>query len=129
MFIGVSMKTLCYKTTFHTLTTICCGLRRRIKTPHRQGKLKIMNEFNKNEQMERLARLSEKQPDAISSEQRMSLGIYESTKPTTNGLSADDRLRLAGLKQRIATDVLSPSERTSLAIEISNLEKNTGDNK
>ncbi len=88
-----------------------------------------MNEFNKNEQMERLARLSEKQPDAISSEQRMSLGIYESTKPTTNGLSADDRLRLAGLKQRIATDVLSPSERTSLAIEISNLEKNTGDNK
>jgi hypothetical protein len=58
----------------------------------------------------------------------MSLGIYESTKTTTNGLSADERLRLAGLKQRIATDNLSPGERTSLALEIQNLEKKlTGD--
>ncbi len=86
-----------------------------------------MNEFNKNEQMERLARLSEKQPDAISSEQRMSLGIYESTKPTTNGLSADEHLRLAGLKQSVARDVLSPQERIIKSIEISNLEERIGD--
>jgi hypothetical protein len=89
-----------------------------------------MNEFETNNQMEQLARLSEKQPDAISSEQRMSLGIYESTKPTTNGLSADDRLRLAGLKQSVARDVLSPQERITKSVEILNLEeKNTGDKK
>jgi hypothetical protein len=88
-----------------------------------------MNEFNKNEQMERLARLAEKQPDAISSEQRMTLGIYESTKQhaVNTGLSADERLRLSGLRQRIATDVLSPSERTVMALEITNLENNIGD--
>ncbi len=82
-----------------------------------------MNEFEVNNEMEQLARLSEKQPDAISSEQRMSLGIYESTKTTTNGLSADDRLRLAGLKQSVARDVLSPQERIIKSIEISNLEE------
>jgi hypothetical protein len=82
-----------------------------------------MNEFEVNNEMEQLARLSEKQPDAISSEQRMSLGIYESTKPTTNGLSADDRLRLAGLKQSVSSDVLSPQERIIKSIEISNLEE------
>ncbi len=85
-----------------------------------------MNEFETNNEMEQLARLSEKQPDAISSEQRMSLGIYEIAKQhhARTGLSADDRLRLGGLKQRIAQDKLSPSERTSLALEILELEKN-----
>lgn len=86
-----------------------------------------MNNFETDNQMEQLARLSEKQPDAISSEQRMSLGIYESTKPTTNGLSADEHLRLAGLKQSVARDVLSPQERIIKSIEISNLEERIGD--
>jgi hypothetical protein len=91
-----------------------------------------MNEFQVKNEMELLLQAKQKQPDLyaqLPATTKMSLGIYESTKPTTNGLSADEHLRLAGLKQRIATDVLSPSERTSLAIEISNLEKNTGDNK
>jgi hypothetical protein len=88
-----------------------------------------MNEFNQNEQMEQLARLSEKQPNAISAEQRISLGLYQIAKQhaTTNGLTADERLRLAGLKQRIASDVLSPSERITKSLEIQNLEKNTGE--
>ncbi len=88
-----------------------------------------MNEFETNNQMEQLTRLSEKQPDAISSEQRMSLGLYQIAKQhhVNTGLSADERLRLAGLKQRIAQDNLSPGERTSLALEIINLEKNTGE--
>ncbi len=83
-----------------------------------------------NNKMELLARLSEKQPDAISSEQRMSLGIYEIAKQhaAANGLSADERLRLRGLKQSIATDNLSPSARTVMALEILNLEqKNIGE--
>jgi hypothetical protein len=79
-------------------------------------------EFKLDEQMERLARLSEKQPNAISSEQWMSLGIYESTKTTATELTADDRLRLAGLKQSIAQDNLSPNERTVKALEILELE-------
>jgi hypothetical protein len=90
-----------------------------------------MNETN-NEQMEQLSRLSEKQPDAISSEQRMSLGLYQIAKQhaATNGLSADDRLRLRGLKQSVARDVLSPQERITKSVEILNLEqKNTGENK
>jgi hypothetical protein len=90
-----------------------------------------MNEFETNNQMEQLARLSEKQPDLyaqLPAQAKISLGIYESTKPTTNGLSADDRLRLAALNRRVAQDNLSPQERTSLAIEILNLEeKNTGE--
>ncbi len=90
-----------------------------------------MNEFNKSEQMERLARLSEKQPDAISSEQRMSLGLYQiaQQRAANTGLTPDEQLRLRGLKHRIAADNLSPSERTSMALEIQNLEKITGVNK
>jgi hypothetical protein len=84
-----------------------------------------MNDLKQNERMERLARLSEKQPDAISSEQRMSLGIYQlAQQHATNGLTADELLRLRGLKQRLATDILTPGERTAMAIEILNLEKN-----
>jgi hypothetical protein len=92
-----------------------------------------MNEFKPDNKMEQLAQLSEKQPELFAqlpAVTKMSLGIYESAKPTTNGLSADDRLRLAGLKQRIAQDILSPSERTVMALEILNLEeKNIGDKK
>ncbi len=84
-----------------------------------------------NNEMEQLARLSEKQPDAISSEQRMSLGLYQIAKQNAvnTGLSADERLRLRGLKQRIATDILPSSERISLALEISQLEKNNDTHK
>jgi hypothetical protein len=83
-----------------------------------------MNETN-NEQMERLSRLSEKQPDAISSEQRMSLGLYQIAKQraTHAGLSSDELLRLRGLKLSVARDVLSPQERITKSVEISNLEE------
>jgi hypothetical protein len=90
-----------------------------------------MNEKLNNE-MELLLQAKQNQPDLyaqLPAATKISLGIYESAKPAANNeLSADERLRLAGLKQRIATDVLSPGERTSLAIEILNLEeKNTGE--
>jgi hypothetical protein len=89
-----------------------------------------MNEKLNNE-MELLIKAKQNQPDLyaqLPATTKMQVGLYQSTKITTNGLSADDRLRLAGLKQRIATDVLSPGERTSLALEILNLEeKNTGE--
>ncbi len=91
-----------------------------------------MNEFNKNEQMEQISRLAEKQPDAISSEQRMSLGLYQITQQhaTNTGLSAEEKLRLSGLKRRISQDILTPTERTVTALEIQNLEKKlTGENK
>ncbi len=91
-----------------------------------------MNELKTNSEMELLLQAKQKQPDLyaqLPATTKISLGIYESTKPTANGLSADDRLRLAGLKQRIAQDNLSPSERTVMALEITNLEKNTGENK
>jgi protocatechuate 3,4-dioxygenase beta subunit len=84
-----------------------------------------MNEFNKNEQMELLLQAKQKQPDLyaqLPATTKMSLGIYESTKPTTNGLSADEHLRLAGLRQRITTNNLSSGERISLALKISELE-------
>ncbi len=108
-------------------------LRRKTDEKHKnrlnKGVKKKMTDETNNK-MELLARLSEKQPDAISSEQRMSLGIYEIAKQhaAANGLSADERLRLRGLKQSIATDNLSPSARTVMALEILNLEqKNTGE--
>ncbi len=89
-----------------------------------------MNDLKQNEQMELLLKAKKHQPELyaqLPATTKISLGIYESTKTITNGLTADERLRLAGLKQRIAQDNLSPSERTSLAIEITNLEKNTGE--
>jgi hypothetical protein len=89
-----------------------------------------MNEFETDSEMEILLKARQNQPDLyaqLPATTKMSLGIYQSTKNTTNGLTTDDRLRLAGLKQRIAQDNLSPSERTSLALEITNLEKNTGE--
>jgi hypothetical protein len=88
-----------------------------------------MNEFETNNQMEQLARLSEKQPDAISSEQRMSLGLWQSSQElATTGLTAGELLRLRGLKLSVARDVLSPQERITKSVEILNLEKkNTGE--
>jgi hypothetical protein len=85
-----------------------------------------------NLEMEYLRKLREQQPevyDNLPATTKISLGIYESTKPTTNELTTDDRLRLRGFKQRIAQDNLSPSERTSLALKILELEKNIGENK
>ncbi len=85
-----------------------------------------MNEFNRNEQMEILLKAKQNHPDLYSqlpAATKISLGIYESTKTTTNGLMAEAKLRLAGLKKSIATDILTPSERTSSAIEILNLEE------
>ncbi len=85
-----------------------------------------MNEFKVNNEMELLLQAKQNQPDLyaqLPAQAKISLGIYESTKPTTNGLPADDRLRLAGLKQRIVQDNLSPSERTVTALEILNLEE------
>ncbi len=83
-----------------------------------------MNDFNKNEQMELLERIAAKQPDAISSEQRMSLGIYQDAKAQADpaGLTTDEMLQLRGLKKSIAQDNLSPQQRTSLALKISSLE-------
>jgi hypothetical protein len=83
-----------------------------------------MNEFETNNQMELLERIAEKQPGVLTPSQKMQLGLWQSSqKRATNGLSADERLRLRGLKQRLATDILTPGERTSLAIEILNLER------
>ncbi len=85
-----------------------------------------MNEFKKNEEMELLIQARKNQPQLYSqlpATTKMSLGIYESTKlTTTNGLSTDEHLLLRGLKQRISQDNLTPTERTSLALKISELE-------
>jgi hypothetical protein len=82
--------------------------------------------MNENEQMEILERIAAKQPGVLTPSQKMQLGIWQSSqKLATTGLSADDRLRLAGFKQRIAQDNLSPTERTVMALEITNLEKKT----
>jgi hypothetical protein len=92
-----------------------------------------MNEFKINEQMELLIEAAKNQPELFAqlpAATKIAVGLYEGTKPTTNnGLTADELLRLRGLKHRIATDILAPSERTSLAIEIINLEKTIGDKK
>jgi hypothetical protein len=84
-----------------------------------------MNEFEVNNEMELVLQAKRNQPELFAqlpATTKIAVGIYASTKPSTNGLSADDRLRLAGFKQRIAQDNLSPTERTSLALKISELE-------
>ncbi len=89
-------------------------------------KNKIMHGFETDNQMEILLKAKQNQPELyakLPAATKMSLGIYESTKTTTNGLSADDRLKLAGLKQSIAQDVLSPQERITKSVEILNLEE------
>ncbi len=81
-----------------------------------------------NNEMELLRQVREQQPELYAqmpATTKLSLGIYESGKQEdAAGLTADEKLRLRGLKQRIATDNLSPSERTVMALEIQNLEKN-----
>jgi hypothetical protein len=88
-------------------------------------KIKTMNEFD--EQFEILGRIAATQPGVLTPSQKMQLGLWRSSQKlaTANGLTTDDRLRLAGFKQRISQDVLSPNERTVIALEITNLEKKT----
>jgi len=84
-----------------------------------------MNEFNQNEQMELLLTAKLKQPDLYSqlpAATKMAVGIFESTKTTAIGLTTDELLQLRGLKKSISQDVLSPQERTALALKISELE-------
>ncbi len=88
-----------------------------------------MTEFETDNQMEILITAKKHQPDLYSKlppATKMSVGIYQDAKAQSapTGLTADDRLRLAGLKKSIAQDVLTPGERTAMAIEILNLEKN-----
>jgi hypothetical protein len=88
---------------------------------------KNMNELKKNEQFELLLAARTSQPEIyrqLTPTQKMAIGIYENEKERAPSLAltTDDVLRLRGLKQRLATDVLSPLERSSLAIEILNLE-------
>ncbi len=86
-----------------------------------------MNEFKINEQMELLIQAKKHQPELfaqIPPTQKMSLGIYEGEKAraVNTGLTTDEVLRLRGLKLSIASDNLSPQERTTLALKISELE-------
>ncbi len=89
-----------------------------------------MNEFETDSEMELVLQAKRNQPELFArlpATTKIAVGIYESTKTTANGLSADDRLRLRGLKQSVAQDVLSPQERIIKSIEISNLEERIGD--
>ncbi len=86
-----------------------------------------MNEFRTNEQMELLLQAKQKQPDLYSKlppATKMALGIYQNEKQSTvrTELTTNELLRLRGLKLSIASDNLSPQERTSLALKISELE-------
>ena len=86
---------------------------------------KIMNEFKTNNEMELLITAKKHQPELyakLPAATKMSLGIYESTKNTTNGLTTDEVLRLRGLKLSLSQDNLPPSERITLALKISQLE-------
>jgi hypothetical protein len=85
-----------------------------------------MNEFETDNEMEILLRAKQNQPELyakLPAATKMSLGIYESTKTTTNKLSANEILQLRGLKQSLAQDNLSPSERITKSVEILNLEE------
>ncbi len=83
-----------------------------------------MNNFKQNEQMELLARAAEKQPDALTPSQKMSVGLYQDAKQRAERteLTPDEKLRLVGLKERIPKDNLTPSERTIMALEILEME-------
>jgi hypothetical protein len=87
-----------------------------------------MNEFKINEQMELLIQAKKHQPELfaqIQPAQKMQLGIYvdEKARAVNTGLTSDEKLTLRGLKLSIASDNLSPSERTILALKIAELEK------
>jgi hypothetical protein len=89
-----------------------------------------MNDLEQNEQMELMERIAATQPGVLSPSQKMQLGIWRSSqKRATNGLSTDELLQLRGLKKSIATDILTPNERTIMALEIQNFEKKMGENK
>ncbi len=91
-----------------------------------------MSEFETDNNMELLLRTKQNHPNLYSqlpAATKISLGIYESTKTTKNGLTTDELLRLRGLKQSIAQDVLSPQERITKSLEIANFEKRIGENK
>ncbi len=77
--------------------------------------------------MELLIQAKKHQPELyaqIEPTQKMSLGIYEGEKAHAihGELSADEVLRLRGLKLSIASDNLTPNERITKSIEILNLE-------
>ncbi len=85
-----------------------------------------MNEFETDNEMEILLRAKQNQPELYAKlpvATKMSLGIYESTKTTANKLTANEILQLRGLKQSLAQDNLSPSERITKSVEILNLEE------
>ncbi len=91
-----------------------------------------MNEFVINNEMERLIKAKENQPEEFAqlpATMKMAGGIYQNAKQQAEKqpMSAEDKLRLNGLKQQIARDILSPHERTILALEISELEKKIND--
>jgi hypothetical protein len=92
-----------------------------------EAKTKIMNEFRINEEMELFIRAKKHQPELFAQlqpAQKMQLGIYEGEKAraVNTGLTSEEVLRLRGLKLSIASDNLSPQERTTLALKISELE-------
>ncbi len=89
-----------------------------------------MNKMPTDNRRERLLQAKQNQPELFAqlpATAKMAVGLYQNSKKPAVRLSADARLRLAGLRQRIAQDNLSPSERTVMALEITNLEKNIGE--
>jgi hypothetical protein len=90
-----------------------------------------MTKFETDNQMEFLLKAKKTLPhiyEQIPAARKIAVGIYEAMKTTaTNGLTADEKLRLAGLKKSITTDNLAPSERITKSLEILNLEKLIGD--
>ncbi len=86
-----------------------------------------MIDFKTNNEMEILLTARKDQPEvfaALPPAMKMSVGLYESGKerPRPHELTPDEKLKLAGLKKSIAQDVLSPLERTSIALEILEME-------
>jgi hypothetical protein len=92
-----------------------------------------MTKFETDNEMEFLLKARQEQPqlyEQIPAARKIAVGIYEAMKTTaTNGLTADEHLRLRGLKLSVAKDNLPPSERISKSLEILNLEKLIGANK
>jgi hypothetical protein len=85
-----------------------------------------MNE--ENNEMELPLQAIKNQPELyaqIPAATKISLGIYQNDKQNAvhTGLTADEHLRLRGLKLSVAKDNLPPSERISKSLEIQNFEK------
>jgi hypothetical protein len=86
-----------------------------------------MNNFKQNHEKELLIEARKNQPELyaqLPAAVKISVGIYEDAKVRAihAELTPDEVLRLRGLKLSIASDNLSPSERTTLALKISELE-------